>query len=607
MEGESGELNTGPPASNLRKNSGRIQPAETVMSGVSDNISVMGSSKKYAKGKNKQKEERIATPTQQRSSTPSVKSWLETTSNKGYFTEDTASETKFPKHREPIEDWDDEVDNTLRPTNGHLRHFRQSEEETELEDSDYEVVVNNKRRKTRETQRQGHLEDAEETQRKLVEGVDFDNLDDTEVRQVLKQVCIELRALKIQFKQQETKAANNKDDIALTKKVVIKHDRKLQTIDSKVNKVEVSIARPYLIITGIIEKKGENCKELVKAFFAQQMKITEEIAITTAHRVGKTGQDNRDIRCCLSDVGDKATVYKHAKNLKDKTNEEGKNYFISDQLPDKQDEQLKCYRQKIRINKTIIDAQQQTIEIRRGSLKVNGTEYSKRITEPSSAEILEMDRNQIKKILAKNTYQGDDFTKNGSSFTGFAAKVHTIQEVADGYSQMRYRFMDATHIICAYRIMDPDVAHMTDSVDDGELGAGRRLVQTLIDESYENIAVYVIRHHRGPNIGAIRFNMIIDAAKSAVEKMPSRLGNLIPLRTHNARGAHTGFSLARNPDLRPKSSLRRGNNRASHTRGREDTASVNRAKGATSAARVLDFSPSNQKYSSEGKLYSISV
>ena len=65
---------------------------------------------------------------------------------------------------------------------------------------------------------------------------------------------------------------------------------------------------------------------------------------------------------------------------------------------------------------------------------------------------------------------------------------------------MKYRFLEATHVICAYRMLDPDVAHMTDSVDGGELGAGRRLVELLIEQSCENMAVFVIRHHRRPNL-----------------------------------------------------------------------------------------------------------
>ena len=102
-------------------------------------------------------------------------------------------------------------------------------------------------------------------------------------------------------------------------------------------------------------------------------------------------------------------------------------------------------------------------------------------------------------------HPGERLNKSGSSFAGFAMKTHSIEDVIGGYKQLKYRFLESTHIMCAYRIMDPNVAHMTDSVDGGKLGAGRRLVQMLAEESFENIAVYVVRHHRGPNIAPVRW------------------------------------------------------------------------------------------------------
>ena len=65
---------------------------------------------------------------------------------------------------------------------------------------------------------------------------------------------------------------------------------------------------------------------------------------------------------------------------------------------------------------------------------------------------------------------------------------------------------------------------MTDSIDGGELGAGRRLVEYLIQNSCKNIVVYVVRYHRGPNLGPVRFDMIVNAAKSVIDEMPNDLG-----------------------------------------------------------------------------------
>ena len=253
-----------------------------------------------------------------------------------------------------------------------------------------------------------------------------------------------------------------------------------------------------LIISGIKEKKGEDCKEVAKQFFKNKLGIKEEIAIMTAHRIGKK-DDDRNLIVKLLDVGNKATIYKHAKNLKDLKNEDGDGYYINNQLPEEREERNRLQKTKVKINKSLINAQRQSLEWKKGQLKVDGKFYELQIVKPSITEIIEMDTAQLKKILAQKLHQGAEFTKNGTKMFGFAAKVHSIEQVAECYKQLKYRFLDATHIVCAYRIMDPDVAHMQDCIDDGELGAGRKVLMSLIDNSVENVAVYVVRYHRGPN------------------------------------------------------------------------------------------------------------
>ena len=181
---------------------------------------------------------------------------------------------------------------------------------------------------------------------------------------------------------------------------------------------------------------------------------------------------------------------------------------------------------------------------------VDGQTYTPKVAEPTATEILEMKVLDMKELLAVKLFQGDETTKSGSTFLGFSTKVHNIQQVVSAYKCLKYRFMEATHIMCAYRIMDPDVIHNTDCVDGGEFGAGRRLLQMLIDENCENVAVFVVRHHRGPNIGQIRFNMIIDTAKSAVNNMPSRMSTLLQndgLNTNYSQFMHRAVTMTVRP------------------------------------------------------------
>ena len=106
--------------------------------------------------------------------------------------------------------------------------------------------------------------------------------------------------------------------------------------------------------------------------------------------------------------------------------------------------------------------------------------------------MLQLTAEEIRKILKYKVQEGDFAEKDGSKFMGYAAKVHSIQEVVDIYMQMRYRFADASHIMCAYRILDPDAAHMQDGVDNGEWGASRRMLKMMADENFNNVAAFVV-------------------------------------------------------------------------------------------------------------------
>ena len=266
---------------------------------------------------------------------------------------------------------------------------------------------------------------------------------------------------------------------------------------------------------------------------------------------------------------DKITVYKHTKNLKGVKNENNVEYYVNDQLPSEIMETKRKIKQKIKINKGLIDAQQQSVEIKRGELHIDLSVFNLKVKELTCANILEMDANTLKRALSFKLFKGADLEKNDSKFFAYTAKAHTISQVLDRYRQIKYRFLDATHMMCAYRLLDPDVAHMTDSIDGGELGAGRRLVEYLIENSCENTVVFVIRMHCGPKLGPVHFDMIVNAAKSVVEKMPDDLSYRIEaMNSQNPSGL---FSLHRQHDVASLAYLHRG-------------------QGGTAAARSLDLS-----------------
>ena len=63
---------------------------------------------------------------------------------------------------------------------------------------------------------------------------------------------------------------------------------------------------------------------------------------------------------------------------------------------------------------------------------------------PTNTEVLMMDPKRLQKVLALKHSVGETAQKAGNNFHSFALKVHSLEQVADTYLQMKYRFADAS-------------------------------------------------------------------------------------------------------------------------------------------------------------------
>ena len=534
------------PAKNLRKNSGRNLQLDQGQI-VSDKTGC----KKNAK-------ERKPKPAGQgqdsASNNPSVRDWLNKLGNQDIEEQDDVSHD------------DEEVSEHLSEFGDGERH-RPFEDWAEEDGDTGAWGFNPRQRADDQTHEESTAVNADGSKPEEAEP-DFDNMDFEDMKSLVKEMYYAVNNMGKAFKgftSNRVSAVKKidviKDQMVLVKKTVIKHDRCLETVGEKINQIELRSMRSNLLISGIEETKAENCKEKANNFFKQQMKINDGVKIKVAFRIGDKSRDNRPMVVILPNASVKALVYKHAKNLKDTE------FYINDQLPEKQTEEQRLQKTKLKINKNLIDAQQQDLEWKRGRLHVDGRPYEPKVKQTTCAEVLEMNEIQIRQALAYKVYESEKAIKNKSEFIGFAARAYSVKDVLTVYKQMRYRFKDATHIMCAYRIMDPDVIHMQDCVDDGELGAGRRLLLQLIEGDHTNVMVFVVRHHKGPKIGPIRFSMITDVAKNALNAIPSTLEALI--RGDKELRSSANFSLYTNQQQR---------------------ANFHRARGASTAAKTLSYS-----------------
>ena len=131
----------------------------------------------------------------------------------------------------------------------------------------------------------------------------------------------------------------------------------------------------------------------------------------------------------------------------------------------------------------------------KGRIQVNKTAFMPPIVPPSNADVLLLSHHHHEDVKAMKIINGGEHVEQGSKFYSFAAKVTSLEDINKAYMKMRIKHADSTHICCAYHLEGVQGVNNQFSVDDGEIGASRRMLQVLKDKDVENLAIFVVRHY----------------------------------------------------------------------------------------------------------------
>ena len=141
---------------------------------------------------------------------------------------------------------------------------------------------------------------------------------------------------------------------------------------------------------------------------------------------------------------------------------------------------------------------------------------------PDSEEILDMSPKDLQKVLGLPVCKGDSLEKDGNIFTAYTLAVDSHDKIHDAYLKMRLCNPKARHIICAYWLEneEAEVHHRKGYCDDGEHGAGAKLLDYMCEQNLAARAIFVTRRYSGVKIGVDRFKYIIKAANSCLLMYP---------------------------------------------------------------------------------------
>lgn len=312
-----------------------------------------------------------------------------------------------------------------------------------------------------------------------------------------------------------------REELEIVKGVVTKQGKQIEALQYKqADQTARSMANNIAIngILGDTEKADltEN-KVHVLTFLEEKLKlnIDDDEDVITAQRFGPFQEGKH--RPIVIKVTEKLAkrIFANTSKLSKIRNDENKPYSVNPQLPDLIAEQRREIRQIIKEKKSIEEhlpkEQKSKFLIRKGKVYING-QLQRRVLKPPTLQELFVDEKEQEKINRIKTPYVTTEPIKGSKFKATAVIVHSLNDVHLAYKKLFQDNPAADHIVAAF-----SAEHTTGYQDNGEFGAGFRVLNVIQDHHFSDIAVFVIREYGGENLGPQRFIVIKELASKAIE------------------------------------------------------------------------------------------
>ena len=206
--------------------------------------------------------------------------------------------------------------------------------------------------------------------------------------------------------------------------------------------------------------------------------------------------------------------------LKDVRNSRNQKIFINDYMPPTTNEKRRREQDVIHVSTPQNPQEPLEVFYTKAGLSVQGDIYAKKVFPPTAKELINLQPEEIEKLLQIQLTRSPDMMKERSVFTAYALRANTHEEINNVYKKLKLVQPEARHIVCAYAINSEIPYYAKDYHDDGEPGAGRKLAEILEGNSLtDGYAVFVVRKYGGIRLGADRFDYYSNAARIALERL----------------------------------------------------------------------------------------
>lgn len=311
-----------------------------------------------------------------------------------------------------------------------------------------------------------------------------------------------------------------RDEVEILKGIVHKLSNQLEITNSKVAQLVANSMEDNLIFTGILEDLPKrNPRNQLHQFFNEELGITDirDRDLLKVYRIGQPekGWNRPIIAFCTTEL--RRYILSQAPLLKNRTNAQGANFYINQQLPEAISEQKREIRQIIKDRKdkeqNLPQPSKSAFVVRNDKVFINGQLQRKKITPPKVKDLFIEESEQEKVDAIKMRYYHTPPEK-GSQFKVAILKTDNFNQVKYAYTRLFQNQPSADHIAVAAMIKGEEAYH-----DNGEFGAGYRMLRSIKKRGDQNVAVFLIRYYGGVNLGPRRFKIIADLVDASLEKL----------------------------------------------------------------------------------------
>jgi predicted DNA-binding protein YlxM (UPF0122 family) len=302
-----------------------------------------------------------------------------------------------------------------------------------------------------------------------------------------------------------------KSRLAIAEGALTRCEKTVKRLEEKVTDLTARSMRDNIILKNIeetTEEKNLDIEEKVRTVLKTELKIPEaemsKIEVERAHRTGQqvTGR-SRNIVAKLNSKG-KSVVLGHLRNL-----EKTSKVKIVEQYPPE------IHANRDKLWPVFVEAKSQGKKAR---WNVDKLTIDGKTINPPKDSIRDINLDVTGEAIKLKVNHTDLTSRNNHHFQAHYVEIDSVDQVIPA---MKALCADATiagssHLMYAYRV-GSDKHAISNWEDDGEWGAGKKIMEAIGKSKSYNILVCVTHWQGHSHLGPVRYNIISDLSNSAIQ------------------------------------------------------------------------------------------